>query len=735
MSTRRFRLHTIGSLALLGALSWNATARANEWVQIGKGIFASDAQQDKGNHHQSGRLAQVSWVPLSCGFLGCGPYELWAGASHGGLWGGIFDESGFLVKWVPVTDNFPPHTLGSFAVRAADPQLDIVIGTGAFVWGKGDGIHYTTDGGSSWHAANQPSIPARVSRLVSDSFFGSGFLLAATSDGIWRSNDFGQNWVSRLAGVEATDVVQDTENASRFYAGVVNKGIYLSTDSGKTWNPFGTGIEGSAARISLASCPFHKDILYAIVVKEDNKLNGVYRSSDRGSTWTKIYWDDAAINPDEQGLHTCSIACNPGDPDNIVFGLAKIASVANAKADPPVKADVFDGGHDDYNFIQFTPVSPGGVILANDGGFYFSDGRNVNDSANLLGLNNLELGQPKTAKGSSPQGGLASSYLTPDVFVAGLQDNGVVRGNVANDPALTFEFGGDGRHVSIMPASDQVFGFNANGSNVRHLTIDGGTSVTGFDFELTAEKSSPVLIDPTPGIAKPRVFTTDQLALFGPPSNFVFYDDVFSPTSWKAVSDAEIPGPGVISNADVVVDPDVREIVATVAGETGVWAYIGRRDQLGSLPLSDISPSRPGSPVKPDARINADRSGVQPQTLYYTSGMGHYTVSGQNVRLAYASRDGGKHWLDLTGDIATVSGDANLLKLIGNPGNQAQYFLATTKGVFRSDDLGIHWKDYSNGLRHHEEVDDIVINFDAVSGNPTLYVATHGRGFWRRTIE
>jgi photosystem II stability/assembly factor-like uncharacterized protein len=168
-----------------------------------------------------------------------------------------------------------------------------------------------------------------------------------------------------------------------------------------------------------------------------------------------------------------------------------------------------------------------------------------------------------------------------------------------------------------------------------------------------------------------------------------------------------------------------------VAGDTRVFAYIGNRvTQLGLLPLSDITPPLPSrpAPTKPDARINADRSKHQPETLYYTSGVG-------KPRLAYVSRKAGKSWIDVTGDIVSQSGDANLLKLIGNPGNNTQYFLATSKGVFRSDDGGVHWNDYSDGLRYHEQVDDIVINFDNVSGKPTLYVVTFGRGFWRRTID
>jgi hypothetical protein len=279
-------------------------------------------------------------------------------------------------------------------------------------------------------------------------------------------------------------------------------------------------------------------------------------------------------------------------------------------------------------------------------------------------------------------------------------------------------------------------GFVSNPAGIsRHVSYDSGKSSPDIDFNLSTEQSCPVLIDPTPGLTHPVVFTADQdhsvpvLAVY---TNNVWYSDLFLGSQlWVKVGPDPIRGPGVISNVDATVNPDLYQIVATVAGDTRVFAYIGNRvARLGLLPLSEITPSFPPgpAPTKPDARINADRSKHQPETLYYASGMG-------KPRLAYVSRKAGKSWINVTGDIVSKSGDASLLKLIGNPGDETQYFLATSKGVFRSDDGGVHWKDYSDGLRYHEWVDDIVINFDTVSGKPTLYIVTHGRGFWRRTIN
>ena len=681
MFTRRPHAHLIASIVLLGVLALPLTAgAADKWVQIGNGILSTT------EHHQSGRLAQVSWAWDNVQ----GRNVLWAGAMDGGLWKAIINESGYLVRWVPISDSFSPHIMGSFAIMKGNSN-NIVIGTGAQGWGTGDGIHYSTDGGSSWQpAVTQPANKnTRVTRIVADRGDTTGAtLVAATSDGIWQSFDFGQNWFSRLSGVEATDVVQDTGDSKRWYAGVKNKGVYRSTTYATTWETFGTEMTGSKARISLAACDSNDNYLYALVMGKHQTLNGVYRSINRGSEWEPIFSNDGAVNPDHQGIHVSAIACDPKDPRHVFFGLVKAAEITKASA--PGTATIFDGGHSDYNFMLFSGDGTQ-LHIANDGGYYFYDvaGRTVDDGGNLLGLNNLELGEAHTASYSTPQGALASSHSNPDVFVAGLQDNGVVHGNISKDPALTLVFGGDGRHVSISPDDTSIIGFNSNGPYTRYLSYDGGTSHIGVDIGLTREKSAPVLIDPTPRLTNPRLFTAE---LYGDFST-VYYNDVFSLGLWAYVSLAGIPGPGVLSNVDVTVNPTRYEIVATVAGSAFAWAYIGERHLLGVLPLVPISPPGvPAYPTKPDARINADRSVLQPDTIYYTSGVG-------TPRLAYVSRDAGSHWKDVEGDIETVSNDANLVKLVGNPA-----------------------------------VDDIVINYDNVS-TPTLYIATHGRGFWRRTIE
>jgi hypothetical protein len=84
--------------------------------------------------------------------------------------------------------------------------------------------------------------------------------------------------------------------------------------------------------------------------------------------------------------------------------------------------------------------------------------------------------------------------------------------------------------------------------------------------------------------------------------------------------------------------------------------------------------------------------------------------------------------------MTTVTSGTDFNKLIGNPNNVFQLFLATSKGVYRSDTAGYNWYLWSEGLRLDEEVQDIVINTHNV-GQISLYIGTKGRGFWQRLLE
>ena len=718
-----------------------------KWTPIGKGIISPNTGDSKGRHHQSGRLIQAAWRIDKLQKQNV----LWMGAAVGGLWKAIVSKDGHVRKWIPLTDNFPgPHVMGAFLVHSLDSNR-ILIGPGSLWDSSGDGsVYQTSTQGAAWQAHKLPvprgeNAVKRVNRLVEDRSDPSGnTVLAATSNGIYRSRDFGNSWervfekalkTSEHAD-EVTDLVQNPGDHTIWIAAALMTNVILrSTDSGSSWQRYVNDagkISGSSGRVSLAACESDPTVLYALVIEpktattEEGQLKGVYRSMDRGGKWTSIFTNSDGVDIGTQGLHTCAIACDPLRPNHVVFGLKQAYESNNATAAAP-NFNTFDGGHGDYNFMLFRP-GHANIVMVNDGGYYiyhpFADRVNgneeVDDSGNLLGINATFL--------ENKQGGLASSRSRPEFFIAGLVDNGLVRGDAIQGTLELMVGETDGGQVSIMPDNADVMAASTHGITAG-ITSDFGQNWTDFRTGLIPDGLSfkSVLIDPTPFLSRPQVFTYYQT---GKPGSSVSYWDFLSALapSWRNVSPGGLPGE--ISHLDHTTDPTRHTLIITVKRDSRLFELSGSRTQLGSLTLTEITPLR-ALRGNIDAHANADKSSLQPHTLYYTT-------AGASPSRAFVSTTDGLSWHDVTGDLLTLVGsDTHLVKLIGNPRDLNQLFIATSKGVFRTDTgegANPHWRLYSKGLRLNEEVQDIVINSDYQ--NPaTLFIATRGRGFWQRAIK
>ena len=731
------------------------------WVQMGQGEVVIPGFKDEIGetvHNQSGRVELTAWAHDD----DQGQDILWVGSSHGGLWKSIVRSDGNVNRYIPLTENFPgSHVMGSFLVHPHDSHR-ILVGTGHYGWGSGDGLYKTEDGGTTWSDNLLPSTPKRVVRLIDDRADETGdTVLACTSNGIYRTSHFGRpstsgtGWSHILTKEKCSDLVQDPNHANKWYAGIEDKGVYYSADGGDSWRPLGVGVGGDIYRVSLAAATSDDRYLYAISVDSNGALNGVYRFDALRLVnplvninlfpCIKIFGPDTALGPDDppvnplnQGTHTSAIVCDPNDADHVLFGLQELAETSNA-TDRKSKVDwrVRDGGHHDYNHLAFLP---GQTVLAisNDGGFYLkhygssSDHTQaLDDSGNLLGINSFEPDSTKV------QGCLSSAYSNPDIFLAGLQDNGVARGDDLDGGHLTWLKGGDGAQTSIAPLLATIFAASDTFGK-RNLSFDAGFTWQSITCSLQPDKSSSVLIDPEPGIASPLIFTYDTKS--GASKNSVYFNKVLDFTCpWKQVGLQKVKG--AITHIDHTTGEFFVTIPVTVQGDYHLFAYFGPGRLPELMSLLDLTPHQflcddPSipcltKPTLPDTRVNADRSSLQPGTLYYTTGTGRPSR-------AFVSFDSGRDWINVTGNIKAQSANADLIKLIANPRFQNEMFMATSRGVFRGiydTSTGItSWESFSHGLREHEEVRDIIINENGLP-EPVLFVATQGRGFWRRKLS
>ena len=141
--------------------------------------------------------------------------------------------------------------------------------------------------------------------------------LGTTNSWLYESIDEGATW-HRLAKLDSGDgfvldnIVVDSANPSTMYVGAWKDsddgGLWISHDAGHTWHEIDRSSRASRYK-RLSQAPSDPHILFA------GTLQGVFRSSDSGATWTQI------SPPGSHEIHEIeSLAVDPGDPDIVYAG-------------------------------------------------------------------------------------------------------------------------------------------------------------------------------------------------------------------------------------------------------------------------------------------------------------------------------------------------------------------------------------------------------------------------------
>ena len=194
-------------------------------------------------------------------------------------------------------------------------------------------------------------------------------LLGTTNSWLYESMDEGGSW-HRLAKLGSDDgfvldsIVVDSQDPATIYVGAwknsVDGGLWISHDRGKSWTE-PVRLKGQPVH-ALAQAPSDSHILYA------GTLEGVFRSSDGGATWTQI------SPPDSHEIHEIeSLAVDPGNADTVYAGTWHLPwktsdggkTWRNIKQGLIVDSDVFS--------IIVDPEHPHTVYLSACSGIYKSE--------------------------------------------------------------------------------------------------------------------------------------------------------------------------------------------------------------------------------------------------------------------------------------------------------------------------------------------------------------------------
>ncbi len=151
------------------------------------------------------------------------------------------------------------------------------------------GIIRSTNNGASWSSRIDILEIGSTSYISSFAFSGSTIFASTTStafaySGVVKSTNNGLNWTLVNAGIEIIDVNSLAFSGTNLVAATPYKGIMISSNSGASWVKSNAGLPPGGSVRSI------KNINNSVYAGEAG--DGIYRSTDDGTTWLHLTNDD-----------------------------------------------------------------------------------------------------------------------------------------------------------------------------------------------------------------------------------------------------------------------------------------------------------------------------------------------------------------------------------------------------------------------------------------------------------
>ncbi len=148
------------------------------------------------------------------------------------------------------------------------------------------GLHTSTDGGKTWVKVRMTGLGDTPFNLVVEPR-NPEHLFATTRSGMYKSINSGNDW-TLVANTQEAPIaslaLQKEGNSTVMYGYRFLKsapGVYRSSDGGKTWEKLWTETNGVVVKLAIA--PNTPHILYAV-----NENNTVFQSQNEGNSWKEL---------------------------------------------------------------------------------------------------------------------------------------------------------------------------------------------------------------------------------------------------------------------------------------------------------------------------------------------------------------------------------------------------------------------------------------------------------------
>jgi photosystem II stability/assembly factor-like uncharacterized protein len=203
----------------------------------------------------------------------------------------------------PVWRRLPLASVGPEAQpRVADV---IALRGGVLLAATSRGVFRSADTGLRWQRT--PTGPGGAASALATSRDDPRTVFLATRMGFWTSGDAGATWRSSAGPKDAlVNTVAILPGEPRLIFAAANDGLYLSADLGRNWTRGGWGLPHS----DMTGLAVHPD--GRTVYVSDYQWGGIYRSVDRGQTWTRLTENGLASD------RVWTVGLDPTAPDELL---------------------------------------------------------------------------------------------------------------------------------------------------------------------------------------------------------------------------------------------------------------------------------------------------------------------------------------------------------------------------------------------------------------------------------
>jgi photosystem II stability/assembly factor-like uncharacterized protein len=669
------------------------------------------------------------------------PGTLYVAAATGGLWKTTDNGDTF----TPVFDHESSVSIGDVQVSSSNPDI-VWVGTGehnarnSVSWG--DGVYKSTDSGKTWkhvglkdshsigRIAIHPTNPDIVYVAVLGHLWGPN-----QERGIYKTTDGGKTWeVSKFVDQETgfVDLAMDPSDPDILYAAAYRvrrdafsggnpviqtgpgAGLYKTADGGKTWEKMMTGLpERDYGRCGISIYAKDPKVVFAVVQtdktpatvqgaapnqKTGADYGGVFRSDDRGKTWT--FLNSLCPRP----FYYSQIRIDPNDVERIyVLGVQFFVSSDGGKT----FGQGGKGHHVDNHALWIDPKDSSHLVLGTDGGLYFSKDRGKSWEA----IRKMAIGQFY---------GVSVDMSKPYFVYGGLQDNGSYGGPSATrtDGIHLDDWyrvgGGDGFMTQCDPTDANIVYCESQYGKGFRVNVGGGKVV-----------SKSILVKSPKGAPAYRFNWCTPMLLSPHDAKTLYYggNHLFRSTdrgdNWEPVSPDLTrgePGPSKSTGNTLttIAESPVKKGVLWVGSDDG-RIHVSK-DQ--GTTWTDLSDKVPGVPKERwISRLEASVHGEGTAYLAIT----RYRNDDRKPYL-FKTTDYGATWQNIAANLP-AGGPVQVIRESSK--NPQLLFVGTEFGLFVSMDGGQAWHRFQAGLPT-VPVYDLVIH----PRERDLVIGTHGRSIW-----